>query len=105
MGIFKLLLIVTVAAVVFASLFVANSNYLDTNINKELDVMKHLGLRIEMTPAMRKRVNNFLIPKLSIPTKLSIINSENTRLNHRCDASSTTTTGKEELTLPTPSEK
>lgn len=129
MGIITLLILVTVAAVVFASLFVTNSNYLDTNINKDLDVMKHLGLRMEMTPSMRKRVNDFLIPKLSILTRLSIINAENARLNHRSfttDASSTvsnpvpsstattsptasgspgsTSSSREEVTLPTPRE-
>nr|GBG35350.1 wsv321-like protein [Hemigrapsus takanoi nimavirus] len=92
MGIFTLLILVTVAAVVFASLFVTNSNYLDTNINKDLDVLNYLGLRMEMTPSMRKRVNNLLIPNLCIQTRLSIINAETARLNDRSfttDASST----------------
>lgn len=128
MGIIPLLILVMVTTYVFASLFVANSNYLDTNINKDLDVMKHLGLRMEMTPSMKKQVNNALIPKLSVPTRLSIINAETARLNHRSfttDAStiinpvpSSTATAnpkssgssgsisssREELTLPTPRE-
>ena len=92
MGIFTLIFIVTVAAAVFASLFTANSNYLDTNINGGLDVMNHLGLKIEMTPDIRKQVNNILIPKLSIPTRLSIINAEIKRSDNRSfttDVSST----------------
>lgn len=83
MGILTILFLVTVAAIVFSSLFVANSNYLDTNINKDLDVMKRLGITMDMTPEIRKRINDRLIPKLSILTRLSIINSETARLNHR----------------------
>lgn len=102
MGIFTLLFLVIVAAAVFASLFVINSNYLDTNINKNLDVMKHLGLRMEMTPSTRKRVNDILIPNLSILTRLKIINKETANLNHR--SLITDVSNREELTLPTPSE-
>lgn len=83
MGIFTLIFIVTVAAAVFASLFTANSNYLDTNINGGLDIMNHLGLKIEMASDIRKQVNDLLIPKLSIPTRLSIINAEIKRSNNR----------------------
>ena len=119
MGIFTLIFIVTVAAAVFASLFTANSNYLDTNINGGLDVMNHLGLKIEMTPDIRKQVNNLLIPKLSIPTRLSIINAEIKRSNNRSfttDVSSTVnkpvspstaesiSSSREKLTISTPRE-
>ena len=83
MGIFTLLMLVTVAAVVFATLFVTNSNYLDTSINQDLDVMKHLGIQMEMTPDMRKRVNDLLIPKLNILTRSNIIMAESARLNRR----------------------
>lgn len=89
MGIITLLILVTVAAVVFASLFVAHSNYLDTNINKDLNVMKYLGIKIDMPEGMRKQINDCLIPKLSIFTRLGIINSETTRLNNHPFASPT----------------
>lgn len=83
MGLFVLLLVVVVIAVLSTSFFTANNNYLDSNINPRLDVLRHLGYRKEMDEEERRYMNNLIIPNLSLQTKLSIINAEKNLFSNR----------------------
>ena len=57
----------------FASIYTNSSNYLDSNINAKLDVMKDLGLPMAKDETERVQFNNLLLPKLSLATKYEII--------------------------------
>ena len=93
MGLFKLLLFFALAAVIFSVVFVSQSNYLDTNINADLDVLKNMGIEMAMTDDLRRRINMAIVPNLSLISGVRMIMHEKDRLDVKHAASSLQTGG------------
>nr|BDT63543.1 MAG: wsv321-like protein [Pasiphaea japonica whispovirus] len=70
------LAVVMLAAFIVAALFTANSNYLDGNINKNLDLTKSLQLHGSFTEDDIAANNTILACKLNVMEKASIILAE-----------------------------
>ena len=76
MGFFGLMTVTVVGAIIMAVLFTMNSNYLDQNINKSLDLTKKLGLRGAFTDEDRRANNDILRSKINIKEKYLAIMDE-----------------------------
>jgi hypothetical protein len=93
MGLIKFLLVLVLITIIFSSVFVAQSNYLDTNINTDLDVMKNMGIEMNMSDDLRRRINTVIVPNLSLVSGVKMIMLEKDRLGVKHAASSLQTDG------------
>lgn len=93
MGLIKILLVLVLITIIFSSVFVAQSNYLDTNINTDLDVMKNMGVEMDMPDEMKRRINMAIVPNLSLFSGVRMIMLEKDRLDVKHAASSLRTDG------------
>ena len=89
MGFFLVVTLALLIAVVVAWIFTVNTNYLDPNINTNLDLTKHLGLhgqfterdRYENTQILRKSLNAYRL--LAAATEQYKIREEQTRQKYQ----------------------
>lgn len=88
MGLIKFLLVLVLITIIFSSVFVAQSNYLDTNINTDLDVLKNMGIEMDMPDELRRRINMTIVPNLSLFSGVRMIMHEKDRLDVKHAASS-----------------
>lgn len=67
------------------------------NINTGLDVMKHMGIEMEMSEELRRKINHALIPNLSLVASIRMINAEKEDfdMKHAAAASSLRTEGSQ----------
>lgn len=88
MGLIKFLLVLVLITIIFSTVFVAQSNYLDTNINTDLDVLKNMGVEMAMPDDLRRRINMSIVPNLSLFSGVRMIMLEKDRLDVKHAASS-----------------
>ena len=77
---FTVLFVAIIAAIIFASIFVNNSNYLDSSINPTLNVMKYMGYDKPLSKDEILKLNKLIIPHLSLSSRIRLIYSESDRL-------------------------
>ena len=77
---FTILFATIIAAIIFATVFVANSNYLDSSINPTLNVMKYIGYDKPLSKEEIIKLNKLIIPHLSLTSRIRLIYAENDRL-------------------------
>ena len=80
MGFILILVTAIIAAVIVAVLFTANSNYLDSNINKSLDLTEKLGMKGTFSAQDRADNNKILRWKIGVYESCRIIMEEMKRL-------------------------
>ncbi|KAK3874375.1 hypothetical protein Pcinc_020670 [Petrolisthes cinctipes] len=88
MGLLVALLFIVLITILFSALFAAQTNYLDTNINPELDALKYLGLELSMSDGLRRKFNEAIVPNLKLAPKVWIILKEKERLDNKYAAAS-----------------
>ncbi|ATU83560.1 ORF354 [White spot syndrome virus] len=97
-----MLIIALIAAFVIAALLTANSNYLDHNINKELNLTRSLQLRGTFTPEDIAHNNRILPSKLSVLERGSIILAE---MDKYKNAQPTVNNSQERRNISTPQQQ
>lgn len=102
MGLVKLLLVIVLTSIIFATVCVAQSNYLDSNINTDLDVLKNLGIEMDMSDELRRRINRTIVPNLSLFASVKMIMHEKDRLDVKLAASTLQSGGGGDASSPLP---